>query len=260
MNSDIKAIRILKTDIAQVTYAGAIELFERWLADDKPARTVIAANVHLVTEAALQPEYAATVADADLVTADGMPLVWASRLLGGSLKERCYGPTLMEKTLEAFQNRDVSHYLYGSTAATLEKLRQQISEHWPDAKIAGSLSPPFGDFNDDIELKNIAAINAAGADFVWVGMGCPKQEQWMQRYRRHLDASVILATGAAFDFIAGTVSQAPSAMQRLGLEWLYRFAMEPKRLWRRYCLRNPYFIAAFLKQYLRYVLTQNTET
>ena len=159
----------------------------------------------------------------------------------------------MEKTLDAFQGSGATHYLYGATPATLEKLEQQIKIRWPYAVIAGSESPPFGDFNDSVELGNIEKINASGAEFVWVGMGCPKQERWMQHYRRHLNAKVVLAVGAAFDFIAGTVSQSPPLMQNSGLEWLYRLAMEPRRLWKRYFLRNPYFIAMFAAQYIRHI-------
>lgn len=255
MSMENKTIRILKTDINQVTYDDALVLFRRWMADDLPVRTVVAANVHLVTEAALNTEYAETISDADLVTADGMPLVWASRLLGGSLTARCYGPTLMEETLDHFQDSKATHFFYGSTPDVLEKLRQKVKVRWPQAEIAGSFSPPFGDFNEKEDLKNISMINASGADFVWVGMGCPKQERWMQLYRRHLKADAVLAVGAAFDFIAGTVSQAPAAFQRTGMEWLYRFAMEPKRLWKRYLFRNPYFVIKFLIQYFSYLVT-----
>ncbi len=255
MSTEYKTIRILKANISQISYNSALAVLGEWIEDESPARTVVAANVHLVTEATLNPEYAATIADADLVTADGMPLVWASRLLGGTIRDRCYGPTLMERTLSHFQDSAVTHFFYGSTPATLEKLQQEVKKRWPLVKIVGAISPPFGDFNREDDLKNIDIINASGADFVWIGMGCPKQERWMQLYRRNLKADVILAVGAAFDFIAGTVSQAPPTFQRLGLEWLYRFAMEPKRLWKRYLFRNPYFMALFTMQYLNYLIT-----
>jgi len=256
MEASGKAIPVLKTRISQVTYADALALFRTWVADRDRVRTVVAANVHLVTEAALDPGYAVVIADAELVVPDGMPLVWASRLLGGQLTERCYGPTLMEKTLDAFQAQNATHYFYGSTPSVLEKLQLAVGTRWPRACVVGASSPAFGPFNDAEEWANIRAINEAGAQFLWLGMGCPKQERWMHRYRTRLDASVVLAVGAAFDFLAGTVPQAPPAMQRLGLEWLYRLAMEPRRLWRRYVFRNPYFLACLAVQYVRHLLSR----
>ncbi len=254
MESKYKTISILGTDINQMSYDDALSLFKVWVESKSLARTVVAANVHLVTEVSLNPEYAKTIADADLVVPDGMPLVWASKLLGGNLTDRCYGPTLMEKTLDSFQGSSATHFFYGATPDVLEKLQQAVIERWPEAKIAGVCSPSFGDFNEAEELKNINMINESGATFVWVGMGCPKQEQWMQIYRHHLNANVVLAVGAAFDFIAGTVSQAPSFLQRAGLEWLYRLCMEPKRLWKRYLYRNPYFVVMFSSLYIRHIL------
>jgi len=187
------------------------------------------------------------------VVPDGMPLVWASRLLGSSIKNRCYGPTLMEKTLAEFQNSDVKHFFYGSTPEVLEKLQKQVLARWPNTNIAGMISPPFCELNASDESENIKIINASGAQFVWVGMGCPKQEKWMQLYRNQINADVILSVGAAFDFIAGTVNQAPHLVQNAGLEWLYRLIMEPKRLWKRYLYRNPYFLLMFAAQYIRHI-------
>lgn len=254
MNSGSVSIKILDTVINQVLYSDALSLFREWVDHNASAKTVVAANVHVVTEAKLNSEYADAIADANLVVADGMPLVWASRLLGGTIKERCYGPTLMEKTLENFQSSDASHFFYGSTPEVLEKLKKNIRQRWPNAHIAGMISPPFGAINETVEADNIQTINASGASFVWVGMGCPKQERWMHIYHRQLNANVVLAVGAAFDFIAGNVRQAPPFIQKAGLEWLYRLCMEPRRLWKRYFLRNPYFILMFGMQYVRMMI------
>ena len=254
MESKYTPISILATEINQVSYDDALSLFRGWIANNVSVKTVVAANVHLVTEASLNSEYAETIADADIVVPDGMPLVWASRLLGGTVRERCYGPTLMEKTIDVFQNSDSTHFFYGSTPEVLEKLQKAVNLRWPDASIVGALSPPFGAINESDEAENIKIINESGAQFVWVGMGCPKQEQWMQVYHQQLNASVVLAVGAAFDFIAGTVSQSPAFLQRAGLEWLYRLCMEPKRLWKRYLFLNPYFVVMFAVQYIRHVL------
>jgi N-acetylglucosaminyldiphosphoundecaprenol N-acetyl-beta-D-mannosaminyltransferase len=245
-------IRLLGIPIAQVSYAHVLDRMEQWLAARPPgSRTLVAANVHVITETAIDASYGQAVLDADLVVPDGMPLVWATRALGGDLHERCYGPTLMERSLEHFQVHRARHFLYGATDPTLALLRTRIAERWPGAIVSGALAPPFGVFDDRVELANIQRINATRPDFVWLAMGCPKQEFWMQRYRQHVTAAGILAVGAAFDFIAGTVRQAPPWMQRLGLEWAFRLAVEPRRLWRRYLIRNPYFALRFLLQYLQ---------
>jgi N-acetylglucosaminyldiphosphoundecaprenol N-acetyl-beta-D-mannosaminyltransferase len=237
---------ILGVPVAQVTYEKALDLVRQWVCEPAQprCRTVAAANVHVVTEAALHADFAGAVRNADLVLPDGMPLVWAGRMLGSRLADRCYGPTLMEKALDRFRPA-CSHYLYGSTQSTLNDLVVAIQRRWPGVRIVGAVSPPFGPFDDRVEEANIAAINASGADILWIGMGCPKQELWMHRYRDRLNVKVVLAVGAAFDFIAGRVPQAPRWMQQAGLEWAFRLWAEPKRLWRRYLFRNPYFVAQF---------------
>ncbi|MDA0991041.1 MAG: WecB/TagA/CpsF family glycosyltransferase, partial [Verrucomicrobia bacterium] len=246
-------VRVLATALDAVGYGGVIHRLRTWRAARGPtgASSVVAANVHVVTECALRKPYRADVADADLVVPDGMPLVWAIRWFGTRLRTRCYGPELMVRTLAAFQSDGARHFLYGSTPETLAKLQQSIARRWPSAIVAGALSPSFGELDDAEEQRNIAIINAARPDFVWLAMGCPKQENWMHRYRRDLQAAAVLGVGAAFDFIAGTVPQAPPWLQRLGLEWALRLAAEPRRLWRRYLIRNPYFLCQILLQRLR---------
>jgi len=249
----VSVIPVLSVPIAQVTYDDALEQMRSWIRA-RPAvpETVIAANVHVVTEAALNPPFRAAALDASMVTPDGMPLVWASRLLGGHLRDRCYGPTLMAKALDAFQQDGVRHAFYGTRTETLEKLRLRIARQWPKTEIADMRAPPFGPFDDQVENANLAAINATKPDVLWVAMGCPKQELWMQRYRRQADCAVILAVGAAFDFLAGMTPQAPARLQRLGLEWAFRLAAEPRRLWKRYLIRNPYFVCQFTLQWLKW--------
>jgi len=212
---------------------------------------VVLANVHVLTEAHLHPEYRQAVLDADMLAPDGMPLRWASDMLGGgALPDRCYGPEFFARALAASEQRGWRHYLYGATTPTLQLLRGEIERRWPGARVVGAAEPPFGPLDDRVELDNIRAINDAGADLVWVAMGCPKQELWMARYRQHLTAPVTFGVGAGFDFVAGTKAQAPGWMQRRGLEWLFRLGVEPRRLWRRYLVRNPLFIWLLARQLL----------
>lgn len=252
---------ILDIPVAQMTYSDVLRQIEEWNkeATNAGAHSIVAANVHVITEAALSPEFKHALLDADLVVPDGMPLVWASRILGSKLTDRCYGPALMAKALESLRPGDVSHFFYGSTCDTLDALLRATATKWPGTLVAGTKSPPFGDFSDNAEMASIEAINRSGAKILWLGMGCPKQELWMCRYRRHLTCKTVLGVGAAFDFIAGVRPQAPSWMQNAGMEWLFRLFTEPKRLWKRYLFRNPYFIMLFTRQLLNRKLNTSNE-
>jgi len=247
-------IPILGVPIAQMTYDSVLALFTAWM-DDAAAprgpRSVALANVHVVTESALRPAYARALRDVDVILPDGMPLVWASRALGGTLRERCYGPTLMTRALDQSQTSGWTHYLYGATRPTLDALEAAIRRAWPAAVLAGAREAPFGPFDDAVEHENLAAINAAAPDIVWVGLGCPKQEEWVARYAAGLRSRIVVASGAAFDFIAGIKPQAPGWMQKRGLEWAFRLLAEPRRLWKRYLIRNPYFVMQFSLQLMR---------
>ena len=145
-------------------------------------------------------------------------------------------------------------YLYGGRSEdALELLARRLCERFPGVVIAGGYSPPFRELDEEENARAFAAINDSGASVVWVGTGQPKQELWMLRARPHLRAPLLVGVGAAFDFHAGLVSQAPHWMQRAGLEWSYRLSREPRRLWRRYARYNPMFIAGFARQYARHL-------
>lgn len=255
--SPFPTLPVLDVPVSQVTYAELL----RWVGERVEhardphnnrgrdgASSVVFANVHLVTEAHLHDDYRAAIWDAAVVAPDGMPLLWASRLQGSPLRERCYGPTFMERALHTSQTVGWRHYFYGAVSPTLERLQRESARRFPGARVAGAAEPPFGPLDDAVELAHIERINAAAPDLLWVGMGCPKQERWMQRYRRRLRAPVVLGVGAAFDFIAGVKVQAPAVLQGLGLEWAFRLGTEPGRLWRRYLKRNPLFLHEFFKQ------------
>jgi N-acetylglucosaminyldiphosphoundecaprenol N-acetyl-beta-D-mannosaminyltransferase len=239
---------VLGIDLAVSDYERTMD----WL--DEVVRTrgrtcVTAAAVHLVMVAQEDPETRRAIADA-LVVPDGVPLVWALRALGHREATRIYGPDLMAKYCARSARTGTTMFLYGGKSdAALELLTTKLVERFPGLRIVDGWSPPFRPLSE-AELDEVAArINASGADVVWVGTGQPKQEKWMATMRDRLEAPVIAAVGAAFDFHAGTLPQAPSWMQRSGLEWSYRLAREPRRLWRRYAKYNPRFVAAFARQY-----------
>jgi N-acetylglucosaminyldiphosphoundecaprenol N-acetyl-beta-D-mannosaminyltransferase len=214
---------------------------------------VTAAAVNLVMSAREDPETLAAVLGATLAVPDGQPLVWALRSLGNARATRIYGPDLMAGFCARAASSGTPMYLYGGrTPAALELLQERLLERFPGVRIVGGYSPPFRELSAAEQDSVIAAIDASGAQIVWVGIGQPKQEKWMLQMRPRLQAPLLVGVGAAFDFHAGLVSQAPSWMQRSGLEWAYRLSREPRRLWRRYARYNPLFVAGFLRQYARY--------
>lgn len=192
---------------------------------------------------------AEALAAADIVTPDGMGVVHAARLLGEQIGDRVYGPDLMQLHMD---REPAPAYLFGGhDDATLEQLVGSLKASHPKLEIAGAWSPPHRELTEDELGAALDSINASGAKVVWVGLGSPKQERWMFENRAALDAPVLIGVGAAFDFFAGRVAQAPRWMQRAGLEWLFRVFQDPVRLGRRYLLTLPRFAALVLAQRLR---------
>jgi N-acetylglucosaminyldiphosphoundecaprenol N-acetyl-beta-D-mannosaminyltransferase len=202
----------------------------------------------MIMEAYDDPTFAEVVDGADLVTPDGVPLVWALRLLGVEGATRVYGPDLMRVLCEMAARESLPIGLYGGTSETLEALRTSIDRDFPGTDITYAFSPPFGrEGDDDAEIRKMAE---AGVRILFVALGCPKQERWMARHRGKL-AGVMVGVGAAFDFLAKTKREAPDFVQNAGLEWAFRLVTEPRRLWRRYAKHNPRFVGLLLKQLTR---------
>lgn len=210
---------------------------------------VTAAAVNLVMSANDDAAVGTAVAAATLAVPDGMPLVWALRALGARSATRVYGPDLMALHCARAAASQTPIYLYGGRDdAALALLRGKLEQRFSGLRIVGGYSPPFRQLSE-AETDAIAAeINGSGAQVVWVGIGQPKQELWMAQMRGALRAPVLLGVGAAFDFHAGLVTQAPRWMQRRGLEWLFRLSREPRRLWRRYLTQNPRFLLRLARQ------------
>lgn len=226
------------------------ELLE--LLDSRPVEraTVVAfCNVHSVMTARRQPEVAAALREADIAAPDGMPVAWGLRATGYPNQPRVPGPTFMEMALR--RGGDRSHFFYGSSEDTLAKLVAAARRSAPDIRIAGSYSPPFRPTTEDDLQTDTRRIRESGADFVWVGLGMPKQELWMLRAAKYLPGVALLGVGAAFDFIAGTTPRAPAWMQSAGMEWLHRFGKQPGRLWRRYLINNPAFMVLLAAEVIR---------
>ena len=208
------------------------------------------AAVHTVMESREDAALREAVGGAAFTVPDGQPLAWALRKLGHDIEGRVYGPELMDRACARAARSGLRFYLYGGRdERSLAQLATNLRERHPGLQLAGGWSPPFRELSD-AELDEVAArINVARPDVVWVGIGVPKQEKWMAAMRGRLDAPVLVGVGAAFDFHAGLVPQAPAWMQRRGLEWLFRLLQEPRRLFRRYARHNPRFVAGFARQW-----------
>ncbi len=240
------AQRILRTYVSQTTYEQACDRIQT-LSQTRQSSYIVAANVHVVMMAYWHSEYREILGKAALVTPDGMPLVMGMRWLGARRQPRVYGPDLMLAWCDRAAKTNLSVYLYGSTPKTLQRLSEKLHGTFPNLRIAGTHSPPFRALTAEEEAADIARIQRSGASVVFVGLGCPKQEEWMYRQLGKLNA-VMIGVGAAFQFHSGEIAQAPRWMMRLSLEWCFRLAKEPRRLWSRYLLTNAAFVCLFAQQ------------
>jgi N-acetylglucosaminyldiphosphoundecaprenol N-acetyl-beta-D-mannosaminyltransferase len=195
--------------------------------------------MHGISETQYDPSFKQILNSADLVLADGMPLVWLGRWHGCAMRRRVYGPELMEtfchKTGPLYR-----HYFYGGAPGVADRLAEILKQRC-GVRSVGTYSPPFRPLSEEEKGEVDRRIQAAAPDVVWVGMSTPKQERWMYEHRPRLSVPLMAGVGAAFDFFTGTVKQAPAWMQENGLEWLFRLGQEPQRLWRRYLVLGPRF-------------------
>ena len=240
---------VLGSPIDVLNWQQAVDRVLQW-AKFRESKYVCACNVHVVVTAMSDQKLAHAIAHADLATPDGMPIAWSIRRAGYRDQRRINGPDLMLQTCMKAAQEGVSIFLLGSSLSTLESLQKKLLAHCHGLQIAGYHSPPFRQLSDVEESAIATSINESGAGIVFVGLGCPKQEIWMERQRGKIHA-VMLGVGAAFDYHAGTLKRAPGWMQGIGLEWLFRLMMEPRRLWRRYLVTNSVFIAATTAQLMR---------
>lgn len=231
---------IVRTRIDATTYDQASQRIIEW-AEAGEGRAVFAANVHMVMEAYDDASFQHVVNSADMVTADGVPLVWALRLYGVKNATRVYGPDLTLAVCESAARQGVRVGFYGGSPDSLSEMIVQLRSRYPALCVAYQYSPPFRPLTSVEDAQVIAAIKNSGAEMLFVGLGCPKQERWIAARRADLQMP-LLGVGAAFDFIARRKPQAPKIMQRLGLEWVFRLITEPRRLWRRYAVHNPRFV------------------
>lgn len=248
MNStNLKHVNILGVPIAAVNIQRAIDRINMWI--DRGEQTyVTVTGVHGIMESQRDPALLKIHQRAGMCVPDGMPTVWLGWHHGHKTMDRVYGPELMLRFMEQSVQRGTRHYFFGGKEGVPEQLRDHLTERFPGLRIVGLHSPPFRAMTDDEEANLRDEIAEAAPDVIWVGLSTPKQERWMASHVGRVDARVLIGVGAAFDFHSGLVRQAPRIIQRAGMEWAFRTAMEPRRLWRRYLYNNPRFIYRALQQ------------
>lgn len=237
---------ILKTKISVTSMPDTLTYIENQI-DALRGSYICVSNVHTTVMAYENEHYRIIQNSAAMALPDGAPLSKYSRMVGFRNAERVTGPDLMVELFRISGQKGYRHFFYGSTQQTLDDMRRALGRDYPDLVIAGMYAPPFRPLTEEEDREVTAQINAARPDFVWVGLGAPKQEEWMYDHRGKLSA-VAVGVGAGFDYVAGNIKRAPGIMQRLCLEWLYRLMQDPKRLWKRYVVTNTKFVRYILRE------------
>jgi N-acetylglucosaminyldiphosphoundecaprenol N-acetyl-beta-D-mannosaminyltransferase len=235
-------LNILGVTVSAIHMRIAIDTIREWISSGEK-NYVCVTPAHSIMDAYSDPAFRDILNRSGLTTPDGMAIVWLLKIAGYKDVGRVYGPDLMLAVCEESIKHGWSHFFYGGAPGVADKLSRVLLNRFPELKISGSYPPPFRPLTLEEDQKMVDIINSARPDIVWVGISSPKQELWMAEHLYVLEAPVLIGVGAAFDFVSGAKRQAPRWIQRSGLEWLFRFASEPRRLWRRY-IEYPYF--AFL--------------
>ncbi|GAB1545573.1 WecB/TagA/CpsF family glycosyltransferase [Scytonema sp. NUACC21] len=240
--------RVLDFPITALQFHDQIRTILRW-AKARESKTVCVANVHMLMEAYWNPDFGTVLKNADLVTPDGMPLVWMMKLLGAKSQDRVAGMDILLAVCELAQKLNVSVFFVGSQAEILSRMKKRLDKEFSGLKIAAMEPLPFRPLTPDEDEALIQRINSSGAGLVFVSLGCPKQENWMAQHKDKIHA-VMIGLGGVFPVYAGLHQRAPRLVRDLGFEWLYRWLQEPRRLWNRYTTTIPPFVWLAFKQLL----------
>lgn len=232
--------RILGVNISITNMEDVIQCILSQL-DSLKGQYICFSNVHTTVMSRKNPDYCNVQNNAFMALPDGSPVALVARMRGYEQAEQVAGPDFMPALWKATENKEYKHYFYGSSPETIKELQKVLSQKYPKMKIVGMESPPYRTLTMEEDNESIARINASGADFLWVGLGAPKQERWMYEHRNRVQA-LMFGVGAGFDFHAGTVKRAPKWMREHYLEWFYRLMQDPKRLWKRYVVTNFQFL------------------
>jgi N-acetylglucosaminyldiphosphoundecaprenol N-acetyl-beta-D-mannosaminyltransferase len=243
-----QGIDVIGTPVTAATFDLQIEMMLEW-ASSYASKVVCVANVHMLTEAYWHPEFGSVLKSADMVTPDGMPLVWMMRLMGARHQNRVAGMDILLSLCQLAPPRNITIFFLGSEAAILDKMREKLECEFPNLTIAGMEPLPFRPLTRAEDDAIIQKLHDSGAGIVLVSLGCPKQEYWMNQHKDKIQA-VMVGLGGVFPVYAGIHKRAPLWIRNLGLEWFYRLIQEPRRLWKRYRTTIPPFIWLAFRQLL----------
>ncbi len=246
----MRFVNILGVRLHPMRFTAAVDLMERWIAERLP-RVVCFPGSDMLAACQHNKQLQIALNTADLTATDGMMLVRLCRWFGVDYAERVYGPDVMLELCRRSSGRGYRHFFYGGAPEVGTTLASRLQEQFPGLSIVGTCSPPFRPLSESELAEDIRLINDSQADVVWIGLGTPKQELWVAANRSRLDAPLVLAVGAAFDFHAGSVRQAPPWIRSAGGEWFFRLCTEPRRLWRRYVLQVAQFLGLLTLQVTR---------
>jgi len=240
-------IKFLNTEVDNLTMEESLEAIENIIKKRKPSY-IVTPNIDHIVKLEKDEEFRGVYNDADLILTDGMPLIWISKLLGNPIKEKVSGSDLFPKVCELAAKKGYSIFLLGAAEGVAKKAAQNLSNRYNGLKICGTHSPSYGFEKDEKEVSDIIAmVRKSKPDILAVGLGAPKQEKFIYKYKEKLNVPISLAIGASIDFEAGNVKRAPRWMQKSGLEWFYRFLKEPKRMFKRYFVDDIKIFKIYLK-------------
>jgi len=247
-NNKNSVINFAGTKVNAIQIPEVLEKMSNWIkAKTQKTRWVVVTGMHGIVEASKNPEFEKNINSADLFVPDGISLVWLARFKGFKLKRRVSGADLMAEFFKVSSKEGFTNYFYGDTEETLKVLKEKLNVEFPGFKIAGTYSPPFRELTTEEDKQIIQMINQAHPDVLWVGLGLPKQENWIYKHKDELSVPVVVGVGAAFKFLSGKVKRVPKWIGNLGFEWLWRLFCEPKRIWKRVFLDGPIFFGLVIK-------------
>lgn len=220
--------------------------------NDNKSSYIVTCNVDHIMKLQMDSEFYQVYQDADLVIADGMPIIWASKILGKPLKEKVSGSDIIPLLSKHFAQKQYKIFFLGAASGIAQKAAENLIKQYPEMKIVGTYSPSYGFENNNEEIRIIIdMIKTAKPDILFVGVGAPKQEKWIHKYYKEINVPVSIGVGASLDFLAGNIKRAPLIMQKTGLEWFWRLMQEPKRLWKRYLVDDSKFLILVIKEYFK---------
>jgi N-acetylglucosaminyldiphosphoundecaprenol N-acetyl-beta-D-mannosaminyltransferase len=250
-NTEVAQFQLLGVPVAATNMQTAIRQVSSWIERGDRGRMVTFSTVHMLVEGLRNPGFFEVLQKSDMNCPDGKPLAWYGRHKAGRGVEQVCGPEFLPAFCEATASKNLRHFFYGGADGVASRAAAILHERNPGVQIAGVYSPPFRALTAEEKDQVVAAINASRPDVLWVCLGCPKQEAWIDEFRRRLDVPVLLAVGQAMDILAGAKDRAPTILRNMGLEWLYRLWQEPRRLWRRYLVYNSIFLYRLVAERLQ---------